>query len=284
MIYRFVVDGGPWMLPILAASVMGLALGLERTWYWVLQALVRDRPLRTRLRTGDSPPPSQTVRDPVARVLVEAVRRPDDLGIASARAEAILRESKAYLGLLRFVGGTAAVGGLLGTALGIREVLQRTGDPAQANAGIANALHPTILGLAVFLGVHVAAAAFHALSASLAGELDEHLDDVARIMRRAPIVPPRSGTPSESVRALAPPPSLAPAAPASPVPVASPAPVGPAPTAPAASPAPTPASPSPVVVVAVDRSKIQRAEPAPSPAAGPDAHELAQALAAAGGE
>lgn len=270
MIYRFVIDGGPWMLPILGASVIGLALSLERTWYWLIQALVRDRALRSRLRSGDHAPPGQTIRDPVARVLVEAVRRPDDLGIASARAEAILRESKAYLGLLRFVGGTAALGGLLGTAIGVRDVLHHTADPAQINAGIANALHPTILGLAVFVGIHTAAAAFHALTASLATQLDENLDDVARIVRRGPLVPAR----------LHPPHSATPG-------TSSPTPSGA--EIPAAAAGDRLEKPESGRVASsrldADRTQLARPEPVPAPpSSGPDAHELAQALAAAGGD
>jgi biopolymer transport protein ExbB/TolQ len=183
------------MLPILGTSVIALALCLERAWYWFFLALVRDRKLRARLHAGDSPPPSgQTVRDPIARVLVEAVRRPEDLGVASARAEAALRESKAYLALLRFAGGTAALLGLLGTTFAVREAFRTTVDPARLNVAIANALHATILGLIVFLFVHTAAAVFHAFSASLAREMDEHLDEVARVLRRVPIPRPASPT------------------------------------------------------------------------------------------
>src|SRR3954468_17810557 len=114
------------MLPILGASVVGLALVLERAFYWMRVAASRDRSLRRRLLDGETPPPGQTVTDPVARVLLEAVRRPDDLGVASARAERIIRESKAYLGFLRLMAGAAALLGMLGTAVAAREAFRTT--------------------------------------------------------------------------------------------------------------------------------------------------------------
>ena len=192
MIYRFVVEGGPWMLPILGASVLGLALILERAWYWLRLTASRDGNLRRRLLDGNAPPPGATVTDPIARVLVEAVRRPDDLGVASARAERILRESKSYLGLLRWTAGVSALLGLLGTAGAVRDAFHLTVDPLKQGALIANALHPTILGLSVFLGAYVASALFHGFSARLARDLDDCLDEVARAQK--PIIPQAPAT------------------------------------------------------------------------------------------
>jgi len=183
VVYRFITDGGPFMLPILGASVVALALVLERAFYWLRLAASRDRSLRRRLLDGDAPPPGQTVTDPVARVLVEAVRRPDDLGVASARAERIIRESNAYLGFLRLIAGGAALLGMLGTAVTAREAFRATADATRQGTLLANALHATILGLGVFLAAYVATAAFHALSGRLARELDDHLDEAARLRR-----------------------------------------------------------------------------------------------------
>jgi biopolymer transport protein ExbB/TolQ len=195
MIYRFVVEGGTWMLPILGASCVGLALVLERIWYWLRLASSRDGSLRRRLLDGEAPPPASTVTDPVARVLVEAVRRPDDLGVASARAERILRESLAYLGFLRLMAGAAAIFGLLGTALMLRDAYATEANPARLGPLTASALNPTILGLGVFLAAYVATAFFYGLSAKLAREVDDHLDEAARLSQpmipaKAPEAPP----------------------------------------------------------------------------------------------
>jgi biopolymer transport protein ExbB len=195
VVYTFVTDGGAFMLPILGASVIGLALVLERVFYWLRLTSSRDRGLRRRLLDGDAPPPGQTVTDPVARVLLEALRRPDDLGVASARAEVIVRESKAYLGLLRLMAGAAALAGMLGTAIGLREAFRGATDPIKQGTLLANSLHATILGLGVFLAAYVATAFFHGLSGRLARELDDNLDEVAR-HRRAPVMGGAGGTAS----------------------------------------------------------------------------------------
>jgi biopolymer transport protein ExbB len=186
VIYKFMQDGGTFMVPILAASVIGLALVLERVFYWLRLSASRDRSLRRRLLDGETPPPGQTVTDPVARVLLEAARRPEDLGVASARAERIVRESKAYLGFVRLVSGGAALLGMLGTAVMAREAFRVTADPARQGTLLANSLHATILGLVVFLGAYIATAIFSSLSNRLARELDDHLDEAARLRR--PIV------------------------------------------------------------------------------------------------
>ncbi|MEZ0227080.1 MAG: MotA/TolQ/ExbB proton channel family protein [Planctomycetota bacterium] len=183
MVFRFVTDGGSFMLPILGASVVGLALILERAFYWLRIAGSRDSSLRRRLLDGETPPPGQTITDPVARVLLEAVRRPDDLGVASARAERIIRESKAYLGFLRLMAGAAALVGMLGTAIAAREAFRTAADATRQGTLLANALHATILGLAVFLAAYVATAFFHSLSSRLARELDDNLDEAARLRR-----------------------------------------------------------------------------------------------------
>jgi biopolymer transport protein ExbB/TolQ len=185
------------MLPILGASVIGLALVFERILYWLRLAASSDRALRRRLLDGETPPPGQTVTDPVARVLLEAARRPDDLGIASARAERIVRESKAYLGFLRLMAGGAALVGMLGTAVMAREAFRTTADPLRQGTLLANALHATILGLVVFLFAYVATAAFYALSSQLARELDDHLDEAARLRRGGGGAEPKAEPPAQ---------------------------------------------------------------------------------------
>jgi len=187
VIYRFVVDGGTWMLPILALSVVGFAFVLERAGYWLKLAISRDGRLRKRLLAGETPPPGATVSDPVARVLVDAIRRPDDFGIASARADRILRESKSHLGLLRVIAGVAALSGFLATSVAVRDAFRLTTDPARLGTAVANSLHATILGLAIFLGAYLAAAIFQALTGKLAREIDDHLDEIARNLRRPPL-------------------------------------------------------------------------------------------------
>jgi len=182
------------MLPILGASVLSLAVILERFYYWMRLAASRDRALRRRLLDGDAPPPAQAVTDPVARVLVEAVRRPDDLGVASARAERILRESRANLSFLRLTAGAAALLGMMGTALAAREALRATADVTRQGTLLANSLHATILGLGVFFAAYVASAVFYSLSGRLARELDDHLDEAARARGFAPRTPSSAST------------------------------------------------------------------------------------------
>src|SRR5687768_9491905 len=99
MIYKFMVEGGPWMLPIIGVSVIALTFALERAWFWVAMWLRRDLRLRRRLVRGEVPAPGTRSRDAYALVLLDLVTHPDPQ-LAVDRARMLVRDSKAHLKVL----------------------------------------------------------------------------------------------------------------------------------------------------------------------------------------
>jgi biopolymer transport protein ExbB len=177
VLYRFLVDGGPYVLPVLAASIVALALILERVWFFASLALARDGRLRRRMLSGEPPPPAGApITDPVARVLAEALRNPDDMTLAWVRGQDALREARANVFLLELTGAAAAVIGVLGTALASREVFRATADVAKLGPGLALALHPLIAGLLVFLAAIAFVIVFRLLAASLEARVEEAIE------------------------------------------------------------------------------------------------------------
>ena len=94
MIYRFLQEGGFWMIPILGVSVVGTTFVLERAWFWFVLWLRRDMRLRRRLLRGELPGPGTRTRDPqslecFSEVASASSSRPD-LGILPASSRILL--------------------------------------------------------------------------------------------------------------------------------------------------------------------------------------------------
>lgn len=186
MLYKFLLDGGPYVFPVLAASVIALALILERAWFFASLALSRDGRLRKRMLAGEPPPPSGApVTDPVARVLAEALRNPDDLTLSWVRGQEALREARANLFLLELTAAGAAVIGVLGTALASRDVFRATADAAKLGAGLSLALHPLIAGLVVFLVAIAAVIVFRLCVSSLEARVEEAIEVSRKVRTQA---------------------------------------------------------------------------------------------------
>lgn len=155
-------SGGPVMWPLLALSVLALALGLERLVFW----LGANAPGRTstlaELRAAwakddDSATPQQIKRvGPLYAGAVDALSRLGTRGAGEA-IESVRRRAERFGGTLSFVITGAPLLGILGTVLGIIksfEALGETGQEVQLPliaAGIAQALITTAFGLIVAL-------------------------------------------------------------------------------------------------------------------------------------
>ncbi|RME74800.1 MAG: MotA/TolQ/ExbB proton channel family protein [Planctomycetota bacterium] len=197
MVWRFLHDGGPVMVPILACSVLALALLLERGWFWVRFLFARDRKLEaalTELRL--EPKRLERTRDPVCRLLATAVRRPSDPELPFALAERLLERSRAGLPLLQTIGAVATSLGLFGTVLGVSLAFEHTissGRMSELTGSLSVALNTTLFGLIVFIPSYVAGSIFELLSDRTAFRIEQALaairsrqrSEAARRARRA---------------------------------------------------------------------------------------------------
>lgn len=187
MIYKFVVDGGPWMLPILLVSVVGLTFILERGWFWLVMWLRRDDRLRRRLLRGEAPPPPEVrTRDAGAEVLLHLARNPDDEPLAVERARMLVRDSRANLKTISIAAGLGSALGLFGTVVGMSNSFGSVSlsDPAGIVTGLKTALNTTILGLVVYLTCFTAHALLSQQSVNLGQDLEEELNELRRALQR----------------------------------------------------------------------------------------------------
>jgi biopolymer transport protein ExbB len=166
------VKGGPLMYPILACSILALAILLERLWTYLrvnkgVHHLVRDvEALVVKERIDEAIIVCQRSGTPLARILIAALRNAgkprDQLKVAveevGAREAAPLER---YLGLLGTIASIAPLLGLLGTVFGMIEAfnviaLQGHGTPASLGGGISQALITTAAGLTVAIPILLA--------------------------------------------------------------------------------------------------------------------------------
>lgn len=169
--YELFLKGGPLMYPLLASSVVALAVFLERAWSLKRSRIIPDtfvnriEALVGEQRINDALLLCQESNNPMASVMAAALRN-------AKRDRARVKEAVEEIGkfqsalLERFVeieGTVAAVApllGLLGTVLGMITVFQRVeqaglGDPAIFASGIWEALITTAVGLAIAIPAFV---------------------------------------------------------------------------------------------------------------------------------
>lgn len=187
MIQQFIEEGGHWMYPILAVSVVGLTFILERAWFWALLWMRQDLRLRRRLLHGQVPPPGTRTADPRTEVLLDLAAFPDDPNLALERAKMLVRDSKAHLKVLAIAAGVGSALGLFGTVVGMSSSFRGVGlsNPGAIISGLHSALNTTILGLVVYITCYVAHAFFAQQSVNLGMDLEEDLNQTERAMAAA---------------------------------------------------------------------------------------------------
>lgn len=184
MIYRFLQEGGFWMIPILGVSVVGTTFVLERAWFWFVLWLRRDVRLRRRLLRGELPGPGARTRDPHAAVLLDLAQHPNDPDLAVDRARMLVRDSRTHLKVLAICSGLGSALGLFGTVIGMSESFRGVGlsNPGAIVTGLQTSLNTTVLGLIVYLTAYVAHAFFGQMSSNLSQDLEEDLNETRRAL------------------------------------------------------------------------------------------------------
>lgn len=158
------IKGGPVMWPLLALSVIALALILERAQFWLVQRPAARaqwmKNVAARLRASDAPALHAIAageRTIYTRVLASILESPPHQGLAVELVEQYRPELERYSSVLSTIITAAPLLGILGTVLGIIEsfdLLGKTRDIAEIErvaSGIAEALITTAAGLVVTL-------------------------------------------------------------------------------------------------------------------------------------
>ena len=177
--------GGIVMWPLLAVSMVALAVSIERTWFWIhlhsARQTVRYRKLLKALRNGDRTRVEESIEDPggvydilVRRLLADG---PDD-AVAVEEIETLRAETERFSGILSTVITASPMLGILCTVTGIIQSFELLGgtrtlvDPRDVSAGIAEALITTAAGLVIALAALFPYMAFRAQSERALGRLE----------------------------------------------------------------------------------------------------------------
>ena len=158
--------GGPVMWPLLACSLAALTVILERTFFWVREAMSRDRELVGRMLAltqqgafEEAAQVGRAARCAPTRMLKSGLTH-REYGLAEAMEVAASEEiarMKKGMPILDTIITMAPLLGILGTVTGIIQSFDLLGqlhveDPRGVSAGIAEALITTAAGLVIALG------------------------------------------------------------------------------------------------------------------------------------
>ncbi len=160
-----IIERGGWVMwPLLAVSMVSLAVTLERSWFWWRlhsdRETARYRKLLNALRNGDRSRAADLLEQP-GGVYDQLVKRmledgPDD-SIALESIEDLRTHTDRFSSLLSSIVTASPMLGILGTVSGIIESFELLGgtrtlvDPRDVSAGIGEALITTAGGLVIAL-------------------------------------------------------------------------------------------------------------------------------------
>ncbi len=198
--YEYLVKGGILMVPILACSVIGLAVFFERAW--MLRAsrnVPRDlaRRVEDLFRRGqveEAMALCRRSRSPLARVLMAALKNAglERDAVKEAVQEVGRREAahlERYVGVLGTVANVSPLLGLLGTVSGMIKAftvisVEGVGNPASLAGGISEALITTAAGLTVAIPAFVAYRYFLGKVDRIVLELEQHAIHFVDLVKR----------------------------------------------------------------------------------------------------
>jgi len=189
MLKDFILAGGPLVVPLIACSVVGLAVVLERLVYWlnykrqfdsllvekVYFLMTQSRMNEALQKIGDSQDPSLTC----IKKCFETHQKIKPLTLESI-ANQILKPTRKFEKTLETIITIAPLLGILGTVLGIIISFQGAGpngmnNPSAMMTGLSQALVTTALGLGISIVLLVFHNYFVRLSDSTREKLEEEL-------------------------------------------------------------------------------------------------------------
>lgn len=189
MIWDFLSGGGFSIAPIVACSVLGLALLLERAFFWLDLFVRRDARLREELSTlAVDRRRAERTRDPLCRAIYRLIRHPDEPALARGAARRLVREARAGVRAIGLFAQCARALGLVGAAVGASLALDalQWSRPEAVAGPLAAATRALAAGIAVSIPAEIGAAVFGMLADRLAFQADRTLDLVrARLKTRS---------------------------------------------------------------------------------------------------
>ncbi len=157
--WEYFEAGGPLMWPLLACSIVGLALIIERYWFWHKLNLKKDAACANSLLEEISTRPETSAQPPVgvitamldAGLSAEAGERGKAMEVVALEALTRMRRG---MPVLDTIITASPMLGIMGTVLGIISSFDMLGaagvsDPKAVIAGIAQALITTATGLGI---------------------------------------------------------------------------------------------------------------------------------------
>lgn len=155
-----IVKGGIVMIPLLACSLISLALTIERLIFWArIRSQQAVQHMLTLVETGEFDSALKLGRDsrhPIARVMAAGLahRNPAPAKAMEAAAQAQIPLLKSRLGTLDTIVTLAPLLGLLGTVVGMIgsfDIMSEAGmgQPHAVTGGVAEALIATASGLLI---------------------------------------------------------------------------------------------------------------------------------------
>jgi biopolymer transport protein ExbB len=194
---RFFLQGGIFMIPLLACSVIGLAVILHRSLA-LRRDLVMPAPIEQaidRLDLGDEGEGavalSRLVRgndSPLARIIRVALQhlewpKAENMEAVQTRARHELVRMERGLVILEIIVGIAPLLGLLGAVSGLVTVFANFGesttiaDPRGIARGISEALSTTVVGMSVAIPALIAYSYFNKKIETMAAEMESIIAD-----------------------------------------------------------------------------------------------------------
>lgn len=159
----FFKSGGPVMYPLLACSIIALAVVIERFFYWIRLDMKRNQNLVDQVlelsRIGDWNTIKEKVagsNDYIIRILVSGILHREFSMVKAMEATAAdhINQMHKYMGILDTMITIAPLLGILGTVTGIIDSFDMLGisgieNPQAVTSGIAQALITTAAGLVI---------------------------------------------------------------------------------------------------------------------------------------
>lgn len=159
-VVSIIVKGGIVMIPLLACSLVSLALTLERWFFW--RRIKSQKTVQTMLGLAEAGEFDKAMKlgldspQPIARVLAAGLahRNPSPAKAMEAVAQAQIPVLKSRLGALDTIITLAPLLGLLGTVVGMIDSFDimseaGMGQPHAVTGGVAEALIATATGLLI---------------------------------------------------------------------------------------------------------------------------------------
>jgi biopolymer transport protein ExbB len=160
---QLIQNGGPVMYPLLACSVIVMTVIIERTIFWMIIEMQRNRPLVDDVlelcRCGNWDAVRQTAagcKDFVVRIIISGILHREFSMVKAMETAAAdeVQRMRRFMGVLDTMITVAPLLGIFGTVLGIITSFEMLGsagieNPQAVTAGVAQALITTATGLGI---------------------------------------------------------------------------------------------------------------------------------------